>query len=343
MANPFEQLEALSIPEVQKLFLEAMQNVVDRAMLDEMIKAIQANDIEMLYKVSGFTPAVLTKMLDKLQEVYKQSAELTVSSWPSTIQTISGPIIPIFNIRNIAVEEELKKYSSNLVKEIEDEVKEVLRYELSEGMMRGDNPRQTALNIVGRINLNTRKREGGVIGLNSNLTKWSNTAREYLEKLDERYLTLGLRDKRFDKIVKKAIEDKKPLKKDEIDRLIIGYNNKALKYRGEMISRTETLNSMSKGEYGAILQSINEGVLKKDQVMKWWDDTGEDGRTRKSHLYLGRKYDKKNMIPFEEPFVTIDGYQLMYPGDISLGAPGQETINCRCKAVYRVNFLKDNV
>lgn len=340
MTSARDKLELLSIPEIQDLFLEAMQNVVDRAMLDEMVKAIEANDLERLYKVSGFTPAVLTPMLDKLEGVYKQTAAIMVSTWPSRINTETGPQVPIFNFRNVAVEEDLKAFSSGLVTEIDNEVKSVLRTQLSEGMMRGDNPRQTALSIVGRINLQTRKREGGIIGLSSNLANWSNSARNYLEKLDEKYLNLGLRDKRFDGIVKKAILAKKPLNRDQIDKLITSYNNRALKYRADMIARTETLSSMSKAEHISMVSAVNEGLFKPDQVRKYWDSS-RDGRTRLSHLYLSNKYNKKNMIPYDEPFQTSEGFYMMHPGDLSLGAPGKEIINCRCRAIYKVDFLKE--
>lgn len=334
-----DNLEKLSVPEIQKLFIAAMQKSVDKAILNEMIKAIENNDLERLYQVSGFSPAVLDEMLDKIESVYKQSAEANASTWPQKILTDIGVQIPTFSFRNRFVEEDLKAMSSTLVTEIDDEVREVLRNQLSGGMARGDNPKSTALNIVGRVNPQTRKREGGILGLSSGQQKWSDNARKYLETLDEKYLTLQSRDKRFDSIVKAAIKNKKPLTKENIDKLMISYNNKALKYRADMIARTETLSAINRGKAASIEALITDDKIKPEQVMKWWDDAGEDGRTRASHLYLGRKYDRKHMIPFNEPFVTFEGYQLMYPGDSSLGAPASEIIECRCRVVYYVDFI----
>ena len=59
MARTIDQLILLSVPEIQQIFLAIMQSMVNEAMLEEMIKAIEANDVEALYKASGFSPAVL--------------------------------------------------------------------------------------------------------------------------------------------------------------------------------------------------------------------------------------------------------------------------------------------
>ena len=54
-----DKLYNLKVPEIQELFLEAMRNVVDRATLSEMIKAIESNNVDALFRASGFTPDIL--------------------------------------------------------------------------------------------------------------------------------------------------------------------------------------------------------------------------------------------------------------------------------------------
>lgn len=326
-----EQLYALKIPEVQKIFLEVVQNIVDRAVLKEMEEAIENNDLEALYKASGFSPALLNSILDKIDEVYKSAALVTAEGWPKALGFV-------FNMRNPLAENDLKNYSSVFVTRISEEVRENLRTILSEGLQKGYNPRQTALDIVGRVNSTTKKRTGGLIGLSTNQIKWYQNAKSYLENLDEKYFTLGLRDKRFDSIVKKAIEDKKPLSKEKINQLLSAYNNRALKYRADSISRTETMQALNRGETAAINQALEEKLFEEKDVKKWWDDTG-DGRTRLSHTYLGKKYNRENAIAFKDPFVTVSGDMLMYPGDTSMGADASEIVHCRCKVQYEVDFL----
>lgn len=338
MATTFEKFYALQIPEVRDAFISAMQDIVDNASIEEMIKAIEANDVDRLVQASGFNAVVLNKVVDKIEEVYERSGNRLVEGWPK-LRNGLGLVTPVFNIRNIAVENELRNYSSQFITQLTDEMRESVQLTLSDGMARGLNPRATALNIVGRMDITTHKRVGGTIGLAANQTQWVNNARRYLENLDPKYLELRLRDKRFDSVVKKAIAEGKKLNKETISRLITAYEAKALKYRADAIARTETMQAINRAERAAIAQNIEEGLITADMVTKWWSDTGDE-RTRISHINLGNRYKKENAIGFDEPFETMNGSKLLYPGDTSLGADLHEIIHCRCKCQYYIEFVK---
>ena len=338
MATTFEKFYALQIPEVRDLFIEAMRDVSDDANIEEMIKAIETNDIDRLVQASGYNVVVLNKIIDKIEDIYERTGNMMVDGWPK-LRNAFGLVTPVFNIRNSAVERELSEFSSRFVKEISDEMRKSIQETLTDGMMRGINPRETAINIVGRYNLVTHKRIGGTIGLASNQVKWVNNARRYLENLDERYFSLGLRDKRFDSIVKKAIAEGKKLTKEKVSQLITAYESKALKYRADAIARTETIQAINRAERAAIAQNIQEGLISADLVTKWWSNSADE-RVRLSHVELGRRYNKENQIGFDEPFETMTGSKLLYPGDTSLGADASEIIHCRCKCMYRVDFVK---
>lgn len=337
--STLEQLYALTVPEIRDIFLETMQGIVDQAVISEMVKAIEENDAEALFRASGFTPATLGPILDRIEEAYNAGADYEVSGWPKRLRTPTGLVIFQFNVRNPRVEEDLKKFSSAWVTRITEEMRENVRYSLEQRMIKGDNPRTTALDIVGRINPSTRKREGGIIGLAENQLKWVTNTERYLKQLDNKYFTLTLRDKRFDSTVREAIKSNRPLSASTIEKLTISYKSRALKYRGDVIARTETLSALSRGRNASYLQAIDEGTLTKTQISKEWDDTG-DSRERHTHVALGRKYDKGKGIDFDEPFVSPSGARLMFPGDTSLGADAKETVQCRCMAKYRVNFFE---
>lgn len=338
MATTLEKFYALKIPEVRDMFISAMQDIVDNATIEEMINAINANDIDRLVQASGFNAVYLNKVIDKVEEVYERSGNMLTDGWPK-LRNGLGLVKPVFNIRNESVEKDLAEYSSRFITQISDEVRESIRLTLADGMARGINPRETALNIVGRKDLSTGKRVGGTIGLAANQTKWVNNARLYLQRLDKRYFELTLRDKRFDSVVRKAIAEGKPLTKEKISQLITAYESKALKYRADAIARTETLQSINRAERAAIAQNIEEGLITSDMVTKWWSDSGDE-RTRLSHLDLGNRYNKEHAIGFDEPFVTMTGSKLLFPGDTSLGANLREIIHCRCKCQYHVEFAK---
>lgn len=333
-----DQLYALTIPEVQTVFLKVMQDTVDRAILQEMVKAIEVGDVDALFAASGFTPAVLAPILDRIEEAYRDGAELTVEGWPSRIRTPSGIVQPIFNMRSPRIEQELQDKSSELITRISDEMRENVRQVLTEGMARGENPRRVALDIVGRLDSKTKKRVGGVIGLTENQTRWALSARRYLENLDSKYFSLSLRDKRFDKTVQKAINSNKPLDEETVSKLVTAYKSNALRYRGETVARTEAIQAINRGEDAAIRQAIDEGLVQRKNVKKWWDDTG-DLRTRTTHSVLAQKYSRKKAIDIDQPFISPSGSRMMYPGDTSLDADPAEVINCRCKVQYEIDFI----
>lgn len=336
-----DQLYALTVPEIQKVFLEVMQGIVDRAMIDEMIKAVELGDEEALIRASGFNVAILNKILDVIEDTYSKAAELTVEGWPSPIRTPTGLIAFAFDMRNSWVENDVRTNSSQYIARISEEVRNNIRQTLQKGVIRGDNPRETALNIVGRINPVTKKREGGTLGIDSRQLRWANNAQTYLEQLDKRYFTLGLRDKRFDKTVQKAIDEGKPLPKETVQKLITSYRNAALKYRAETVARTETIQSMNRGRYAAHRQAIDEGTLRESAITKEWLDTN-DSRVRTTHSILGYKFGRGKGIAFDAPFVSPSGARLMFPSDSSLSAPPEERIMCRCGLNYVVDWNKNS-
>lgn len=60
---------------------------------------------------------------------------------------------------------------------------------------------------------------------------------------------------------------------------------------------------------------------------KSWVDM-HDNRVRVNHAFLGSPTYEFHTVPMLEPFVTLDGNKLWYPGDTS--APPHEWMRCRC-------------
>jgi hypothetical protein len=60
---------------------------------------------------------------------------------------------------------------------------------------------------------------------------------------------------------------------------------------------------------------------------KTWVDM-HDNRVRVNHAFLGSPQYEFHTVPILEPFETLDGNKLWYPGDTS--APIHEWMRCRC-------------
>jgi len=219
-----------------------------------------------------------------------------------------------------------------------DDQRRTIRSALVQGQEAGRNPRNTALDIVGRINRDTGRRQGGLLGLTSQQAQWVQSARSELASGDpaqmRNYLGRKQRDKRFDSLVRRAIADERPVSSADINRLVGRYSDSLLRLRGETIARTETLTSAHAGQMEGMQQLIESGKVQASNVRRIWKATG-DGRTRDSHLALHGE-----SVGWNEAFTSpMTGASMMHPGDATMGAPGEDTIQCRCYMEVRVDYL----
>lgn len=208
-----------------------------------------------------------------------------------------------------------------------------MREAIATGLREGRGPYRTALDISGRVNRATGRREGGIVGLTARQAGHVAAARAQLADPDQLrgYLTRKLRDKRYDPTVRRALREGRGLTRAEIDRISGRYADRMLKHRADMIARTETLTAMSAGRNEGVAQLIEAGKLDPDGVMLVWRATG-DRKTRHSHMAMNRQ-----SVPFGGAFTTPEGYRMRFPGDTSLGAPASETIQCRCYLEIKID------
>lgn len=329
------QIKTAEERRVLRAFRQIIQRVRDQAVIQEIVRLLEVGNVEGVIELLQLDAATFEPLEEAIRQAYRQGG-ITGSDQIGIIPTAVGGIAARFNIRSLNAERWLANLSSRLVTEVFDDQKQMVRERLTAGLRRGRAPRQTALDLIGRVDQRTRKRTGGFIGLTSDQAGWVDNAREELDSLDSGYFTRKLRDKRFDATVRKAIASGKPLTEDQKNRIITSMQNRTLQYRGQVISRNESLNALRAGQWESIQQAMDKGEVEERDVTKIWDDTG-DGRTRLAHLQMGQTY--ATGIPINQPFQAPDGSLLRYPGDTELGASGEMTILCRCKARYKIDFI----
>lgn len=323
MAN-LTQITTAQERAVLRAFREAVQSVKDQAVIQEIVRLLEAGNVDGVIDLLQLDQATFEPLENAIRQAYRQGG-LTGAEQIGTIPTEAGTLVMRFNMAAPAAETWLANLSSRLITEVFDEQKQMVRERLTAGLARGDNPRQTALDLVGRIDPTTRERTGGFIGLTSRQAQWVASAREELESLNPNYLTRELRDKRLDGAVRKAIEEGKPLTERQINTAISRMQARTLRYRGEVIARTESINSLRAGQFEAIQQAVERGEVEARDVRKAWDSSS-DARTRLDHLQMEQTY--REGIPLDDPFIAPDFSRLMYPGDNTLGASGAQTIQC---------------
>lgn len=239
-----------------------------------------------------------------------------------------------FDGRNPRAERWIAERSSRLVVEIAEDTRDGIRAYATNGMADGRNPRSTALDIVGRINRQTGRREGGLVGLTSRQMEYVANARRELEEGSADYFGRKRRDRRFDRTIRKAEREGRKLTKAEIDRIVGRYSDRMLALRGEMIARTETLAALNASRMEATLQLVETGAVTEAQITKVWRSSA-DGRVRDSHVMLnGTEAGLRQ--PFRSP---ATGALMQHPGDSSLGAHGEDVIACRCYWEPKIDYL----
>jgi hypothetical protein len=209
----------------------------------------------------------------------------------------------------------LKHYRMERVREITEAQRQELRRIVAEGATFSHGPDVLARKIR------------DVIGLTRNQAQTVRNFRTLLETLDPRALTYELRDKRFDKTVRRAIDDRSPIDPRMIDKMVDAYHRRMLAYRATTIARTESLRAANNGQMAAVETFLhdNPGFT----VVKTWIATDDD-RTRPDH----RELDKKTVVGLSTPFRAESGDELLWPHDPH--GPARQVINCRCSLMTRL-------
>jgi hypothetical protein len=338
--TPRQELDQLAdkmTPVIRDAFLAAIGEIRDDVILKDLVKAITAGDYDEAFRTLGFSEAAMRPMIAAITAEFEQAGNLTFAMFPKhALSAATGVRVRLrFNVRDPAAERWIAEHSSRLITSITEDARIITRDKILVGMQEGRNPLNVALDLVGRYDMTEKRRVGGAIGLTPGQEGWVANVRRDLIALDERYFTRDLRDHRFDSIVRQAIDSDKPLKAADVDRIVDRYRDRALKYRGNTIGRVEALQALNAGEYQSARQLVSEGIVTPDAIAKIWDDTG-DRKTRRTHVILNNQ--RKTL---DEPFISASGAQMMFPGDTSLHAPGDETINCRCRMKIDVDWLHD--
>ena len=244
-----------------------------------------------------------------------------IEAGQDTAQVLSGytrPLVVTFNVVNERAVRIMQNNQLNFVREFTREQTEATRQALIRGVREGLNPRAQARAFRDSIGLTSRQEAA--------VNNYSRLLRENNRQALER----GLRDRRFDGTVRRAINNGKPLTDGQIDRMVGRYRERYLKYRSEVIARTEALQAAHEGTEEMFNQAIENGNIRADQLQARWH-TRQDGRQRDSHDAMAGQTRRHG-----EPFVSGGGNLIRYPGDPQ--APAEEIIQCRC-AVSRT--IKD--
>lgn len=326
-------------PSLRDAFLSSIADITDTVVLSDFIDAIVAGDPERAIRVLGLDDTAMRALSSGVEDAFEAGAMTTMSDFPASVIGSAGGTRAIFrfDVRNSRAEAWLRDHSSSLVTRIMDEQRTLVRVALNSGLKAGTNPRVTALDIVGRMDPVLGQRVGGIIGLSGpQSTAISNMRRELASGDPDQmsnYFNRERRDKRFDGTVQRAIDNGTAVDNTTISKLAGRYSDNLLDLRGETIARTETISALNQAQDETFQQAVENGSIQQSAVQREWDAT-HDGRTREAHAEMDGQ--KRGL---NDPFLSPTGAQMMYPGDASLGAEGEDIINCRCRVKFNVDYF----
>lgn len=282
------QIEALANklePSLYKAILLGLTTTSESIDLNMLINALESGDVG---KVLGLL--ALDKAADAFAALQPavQAGVYAAGAYAATqVVAVSGASFT-FGQLNPRLISWLQTYSLNLIQQINDQTREAVRAYLVQGMTAGRNPKDVAREVKNIIGLTEKqakavqnyrkeletfhlKRTAGAYGLGNKVNRVNGTQ---VSILDEDGLNSDginarrLRDFRFDGQLKTAMSTGKPLKPEQIDKMVAAYQRKFLAYRSRTIARTEALRTTNMGIQDGWRQAIEAGKVPEDFVRK---------------------------------------------------------------------------
>lgn len=323
-------------PEMQKAFLEAVQEMRDGVQLQQLVEALKARNLEAAIAAVNIDRAVFRELENVYAKAFEAGGVVGAGGFPKVPDPNGGVVIVRFDTRMPTAERILREASSTMVTRISNDTKTMLRTVMSEGLEVGRGPMAMATDIAGRVSRTSNRREGGILGMTSVQERAVSSARQKLLSGDpsqmREYLGLKLRDKRFDRTVLKAINEGAPVSREMVGKITGRLTDRYVQFRAETVARTETLGSVNAGRHEAFRQGLDKTEYTEQDVTREWDDAG-DAKVRNDHRGVSK------VRGLSQPF-DVGGSLMMHPGDTSLGAGAEQVINCRCVEKIKIDFFR---
>ena len=188
-------------PPMRRAFELSVQRIVAKASIGDLTDAIAASaPMDEIMRAAGVTEAAFAEMYEALREAFKVSGAFYMAA------EVPSRFGMDFRMTTPRVNAWLDQRSSQLITgDLIPEQRRAVQIALSNGFERGLGPRTVALDIVGRVN-STGRRAGGLVGLSEPQAAAYVRATGELAGLDPHYFTRAMRDKRYDAMVRRAID-----------------------------------------------------------------------------------------------------------------------------------------
>lgn len=280
-------------PQVSVSILDAAErfaNGIDRALIEKLIAQGALDRADLYLPWDEFNDLLERKIGEHLISGIRNGANLAQATTQRAAKTALGvePVLT-FDATNPRVERWIKKNTARLVTVVSSETRAAIRDVIRDAMREELPP------------IEVHRRIKAVIGLNQRQARALQNYRVGLMAAD--------------------------MPKARVTTLVNAYREQQLRYRADMIARTEMMAAVNQGNIEGQRQAVEEGFI-KGKAMKQWITAPEDGR-------LCPSCRKMNLVkvPLDTPFrVTL--YRETKRGLKAVGAVKVDTPpvhpHCRC-------------
>ncbi len=217
-----------------------------------------------------------------------------------------------YNATNHRAVAQAQQNRYQFVREISDEQRAVVRRAVSDGVLRGDNPRVIARDIRESIGL-TEIQSGHV-----------SSYRRALESGDwDNALGRQLSDARSDRTIRRIRSSRGVLTGEQVDVMTERYRKNYVTFRAETIARTEALRAANDGTRELFKQAVERSDILASELETTWCAGPATKHARDSHQHLDNK-----SVAYGEDFKLPGGVRMTGPGDPRGGV--KNNANCRC-------------
>lgn len=305
-------------PKIARAFISAIEAIRTRVPAEKIAALIERRDFTSLE--NAFSGHFTSTEWQPYGKAIEQAVLAGVKATSETQGVVNGAqedfVIAVG--LNPRLEQFALTLTSTRIREIDQTTRDTIRQVLQSGLTAGDDPFAIARRIRGSIGL-TRRQEAAV-----------ENYERMLRALDPEALDRQLRDRRSDGLVGRAISADRALTETQIRSLVDRYRDRYVKYRANVIARTESIRAVQGAQWELFQDMINRGQIDARQVRRNWIHTG-DAHVRAAHLQIPSMNERG--VGHAEPFASPLG-PILYPGDPN--ALAANTIQCRCAVFARI-------
>lgn len=340
-----ERLISQLEPKLRDAFLAAVDDL--RGSIDDraLIEALRAGDIEAAIDALHISQSAFNDYFMTRLSGFQALGSFAVQA----ISALREAPTFRFDMTNPRAENKIRTEALTRVVGYTAEQIETARRVIGDGFAKGDGPQTIAIDVAGRINRTTGRREGGIIGLSDPQATYVENMRARLLSGDPREMAkvlgrfdkdgkwiegtgMTLRDRRFDAQIKKAIMAEKPVPAAMVEKMVARYTDRLIKHRAETVARTDTATSVMLSRAEGYQQALDEADLPDEALEKTWRHLGGLKGARDQHVAMNNV----KVQGIATPFVMPDGTLMQHSHDPAGGA--KHCANCACDTWFKIDF-----